>query len=682
MKVPQNTRRINSVLQGNNDNLLLQTTSSIPRRLPSLPRFLLSTFLLLFLLLSPTSAQAQADDTPTPVYRAQSTSIDDNVLYIRGGFSEGNAVSQFYSLDLSPFLSASVTTTKLNWKKLNATGPIEEFGVELPLAVHYGTRDVTFFGSSRTQSRFNTTKSTWGTANLTCPFDNEYVYVNIPSSRGGRVAVTDPNNNLVYLPHASEDGANMILMFLELGNCYFMPMPTGSVGNNFVWSQFKGTIYMLGNQTIATATNPTGKDPMLWELSQDNNIWQHLPNPNTPPLFKGSCAVSALGGRKLLFFGGTSGSGQANGNMYIFDTLASTWTVGATSVKPRSNMVCASAGDYFLVWGGHENETSTTASSEMLLYNFKTDIWTNQTKKLIPPPLGASNTDTPSKTNTAAIGGGAAAAFVLVVAIVGLVVLRRHRRQQAAAKRHPQDSKLDPTPPSHPPNMSASYAALIAKIQLDSVLPNTPHAPPPKLPTPTHCPRGTTSRQNTAQGQTDITDTENQPGLEFFSMYANQDPQELLASSTIYTTSLSSRTLVSHPLPPKWNSQSNTQTQQTHLYSSPQIYSQELEQLPWEQPISNPQYIEPLSPSPPPPVIRSHRSPDYARIQLEFPSPPAVAQNPQKLAKDSSSPINPLERMVLAQEHYEQDVDRLRKEEQVELERTRKRWEEQMSGRP
>ncbi|KAG0374321.1 hypothetical protein BGX24_010544 [Mortierella sp. AD032] len=338
-------------------------------------------------------------------------------------------------------------------------------------------------------------------------------------------------------------------------------------------------------------------------------------------------ATPPLGGRKLLFFGGTSGSGQANGNMYIFDTLASTWTVGATSVKPRSNMVCASAGDYFLVWGGHENETSTTASNDMLLYNFKTDTWANQTKKLIPPPPGASNTDTPSKTNTAAIGGGAAAAFVLVVAIVGLVVLRRHRRQQAAAKRHPQDSKLDPTPPSHPPNFSASYAALIAKIQLDSVLPNTPHAPPPKLPTPTHCPRGTTSRQNTAQGQTDITDTENQPGLEFFPI-------------------------------------------------------QELEQLPWEQPISNPQYIEPLSPSPPPPIIRSHRSPDYARIQLEFPSPPAVAQNPQKLAKDSNSPINPLERMVLAQEHYEQDVDRLRKEEQVELERTRKRWEEQMSGRP
>ncbi|KAG0281522.1 hypothetical protein BGZ95_002764 [Linnemannia exigua] len=585
MKVPQNTKRINGARQGNNGHLLLQTTTNIP----SLPHFLLPTFLLLlFLLLSPTPAQAQADDTPTPVYRAQFTSIDDNILYIRGGLSEGNAVSQFYSLDLSLFLNSPINTTKPNWKKLNATGSIGDFGVELPLAIHFGSRDVTFFGSNRTRSRFTTTNSTWSTAGLTCPFENENNYVNIPSSRGGRVAVTDPNSNVAYLPHASEDGTNMIIIFLELGNCQFMSMPTGSVGNNFVWSQYKGTIYMLGSQTIATATNPTG----------------------------------------------------------------------------------------------YENERSTTASSEMLLYNFKTDTWTNQIKRLIPPP-DASITDTPSNTNTAAIGGGvAAAAFVLIAAIVVPVVLRRHRRQQAAVKRHPQDSKLDSTPPSPPPNKSASYASLVAKIQLDSMLPSPPHAPHPKPPTPTHYSRGTIHRQNTAQGQADITDTENQPGLEFLSMYANQDPQELLSSSTLYTTSLSSRTLVSYPLPPKLNSPSKTQSQQTHFFSSPQIYNQELELLPWEQPISSPQYIEPLSPPPPPPIIRLHRSPDYARIQLEFPSPPAVAQNPQKMAKDNINPINPLERMVLAQEHYAQDVDRLRKEEQVELERTRRRWEEQMSGRP
>ncbi|KAF9125742.1 hypothetical protein BGW39_007192 [Mortierella sp. 14UC] len=388
-----------------------------------------------------------------------------------------------------------------------------------------------------------------------------------------------------------------------------------------------------------------------------------------------------LGGRKLLVFGGTSASGQANGNMYIFDTVAKAWTVGTTSVKPRTNMACASAGDYLIAWGGHEDEKSITASSEMLIYNFKTDTWTNQPK--IVPPSVVNNSDTSSKSNVTVIGGGAAAAFVLVAAFIGTAVLRRHRRQQAAARRHPQDSKLDSTPssppssPPPPPNKSESNASLIAKLQLDPTLPSAPHMSS-EQPILALDSRSTIRRQNTPQGQTDITDPENQFGLEFYPLYGNQDPQELPPSSTLYTTSMSTKTLVSYPLPPKWLSrtQSTTQTPKT-LYSSPQIYSQELEQLPWQQPISSPQYIEPLSPNPP--SVRPTRSPDYARIQLEFPSPPAV-RDPQKMESDNS--VNPLDKIVLVQEKLEQDAERLQKEEQAELKRTRKRWEERMSGRP
>ncbi|KAF9903619.1 hypothetical protein EC991_003484 [Linnemannia zychae] len=583
---------------------------------------------------------------------AQFSSLDNQVLYIRGGLSEGQVVSQFYSLDLSPFINNPSPSTNPVWKKLNSTGPLGDFDIELPLAVQFGNQDVAFFGSNRTRSLYHSSNNTWSASVPTCKIPDENVYVFVPSSRGGRVAVTDPNSNYVYLPHATKDGVNMVALSINLGYCYFLPMPTGAVGNNFVWSQYKGTIYMLGTQMFPTATNPTGKDPMLWDLNQDTNIWRHIPDPNTPALFLGSCVVSVLGGRKLIIFGGTSASGQANGYTYIYDTIVSTWTTGMSSVKPRTNMACASAGDYLIAWGGHEHEKSTSASSEMLIYNFKTDTWINQIKIVPtpPPPPVTSNSDALYKNNAPVIRGSASAGAVFIVAvIIGFIVLRRHRRQRAAARRHPQDSKLDLAPST-----------------------------PPKQLTPVFNPRNTIRHQNTAQGQTDINDPENHFGLGFNPLNGNQDPQELPPSPTLYAASISTRTLVPYPVPPKWLSQTQLKTKtSTTLYASPQIYSQELEKLPWEQPICSPQYIESHSPILPP--VRQARSPDYTKIEQEFPSPPVV-RDPHELEPDNAA--NSLDKIMLTQERLEQDVDRLQKEEQEELKKTRKQWEQQMSGRP
>lgn len=59
----------------------------------------------------------------------------------------------------------------------------------------------------------------------------------------------------------------------------------------------------------------------------------------------------ALGGQKLLLFGGDN-LGKATGDMFIFDTVNYNWTKAATSPNVRTEMACASAGEYFVAWGG------------------------------------------------------------------------------------------------------------------------------------------------------------------------------------------------------------------------------------------------------------------------------------------------------------------------------------------
>ncbi|KAF9083077.1 hypothetical protein BGX23_011789, partial [Mortierella sp. AD031] len=179
---------------------------------------------------------------------------------------------------------------------------------------------------------------------------------------------------------------------------------------------------------------------------------------DSPALFTRYCMVSALNGQKLLVFGGSQ-QDQVNRNIAIFDTVTNTWSHGTPSPDARQDMACASAGDYFLLWGGSNTPTGVNTPGDILFYNIKANNWTNQAD--IAPPVStttstatgsassAPSTGTPdsvtpaSKSNAAAIGGGIAG-LLLIVIILGFFLVRR-RRQAAAKKAQSVDAAFGDT---------------------------------------------------------------------------------------------------------------------------------------------------------------------------------------------------------------------------------------------
>ncbi|KAF9092571.1 hypothetical protein BGX29_010405 [Mortierella sp. GBA35] len=104
-------------------------------------------------------------------------------------------------------------------------------------------------------------------------------------------------------------------------------------------------------------------------------------------------------------------------------------------------MACASAGDYFVAWGGYTSDFGGD-SNKILYFNFVANQWFDETSinnaiattTAVPAATPSSspepnlNQENPVN-NAAAIGGGIAGAFVLG-AITGFLVIRHRRRSR------------------------------------------------------------------------------------------------------------------------------------------------------------------------------------------------------------------------------------------------------------
>jgi hypothetical protein len=58
------------------------------------------------------------------------------------------------------------------------------------------------------------------------------------------------------------------------------------------------------------------------------------------------------------------------GDIFIFDTVTSKWTVGPRSPTNRTEVACASSGDFFLAWGGKHSVSSLFSSFVSLSASF------------------------------------------------------------------------------------------------------------------------------------------------------------------------------------------------------------------------------------------------------------------------------------------------------------------------
>ncbi|KAF9903620.1 hypothetical protein EC991_003485 [Linnemannia zychae] len=619
--------------------------------------------LLLAALFFPT-ASAQVSVEPTPVYQVEFTSFNDKTLYIRGGLNKGTVVKQFYALDISPLLTYS---NKLTWKKLNEVGLITDFQSEMPMAVDRENQSIYNFGKSRMMTEYNLALERWMTGLMPICF-----IPNLPPDtvKGTQKAVMDPNTNLIYIPFGYMTTEMLVFEPAER-RCSSLPMPPASTVNTYAWSESKNTIYMFGD------TVPPG-GPTMWELQFATKTWKQLPTQGAlPPLLNNNCMTSAFGGQKLIVFGGTNNVEVASGEVHIFDTATYTWTKGAVSPSARSDIACASSGDFFIAWGGKDASQGNNSPAEILFYNMKTNKWvkqsdiglsSNSTDTANPPVstgpesgniTGSPNTDSAAfKVNGAVIGGGVAGAIVLF-ALIGFLFYRRGKK--AGASKHSQEKK-----PNSFSNAPAASSATLdhQSLQMDNI-PNSSTvgmATPVTTPyNPAYSPYLEPSAPPLASPAPSYTSAVSSPYISAASPYA--EPHGMAGSRYINENSGYVPSSHSRPIPTETpygvypKSSSNTMSEKTHMPSAPQLDDVEHSHRLGSGPSSNSsQYIPPPSSH-----LQQHQ-------QVDIPS--------------SSSDIldTPLERVVETGGKIDNSIEQIRQEQQAELERTRKRWAENKTG--
>ncbi|KAH7032060.1 hypothetical protein BKA57DRAFT_497601 [Linnemannia elongata] len=379
-------------------------------------------------------------------------------LYIQGGTSDGGKTcsGQFFALDLTqPSWSASSPP----WKPLSVgtstQGAPDAHDHSMTLSndkqnliIYDSLWDRGIFTYSLTSGAWLTKRSLPSTP--------------ITTSIPGLHAITDPNTGIIYIPTGTNDNQTMVY-YPDSGAGSSLPTPPLSVMSpdvsNYgaVWSTVRNSMLLYGGWSYAP---PYEGNSYLVEFQPTSNTWSRIATTGTSPGDVGMhCMVSVYNGTKIVMFGGYSRSGLSLGSIYILDIKALFWTKGP-NVDPSQNrgeMACTVAGDNFVAWGGRTLTRNSTPFGTMIIYNLRTNQWTDQFSLAPPSSTTASPTKTswptgsgtptpvPDDSNEAAIGGGVAGA--VVVAAIAFFLFRRHRSVRENQKRSTPQSNYGINPP-------------------------------------------------------------------------------------------------------------------------------------------------------------------------------------------------------------------------------------------
>ncbi|KAF9345796.1 Acyl-CoA-binding domain-containing protein 5 [Mortierella sp. AD094] len=409
--------------------------STFPLERPNRSLFFSFTF---FILLSALSnfVHSQAF-TPSVTYGSSSVFIEGRGLYIQGGYSNTlNAVSQTFMIDLStPWSTSNPVYRKLpdgipEGKSASALSPDKQSW---------------FVMSNSTAYSFNFNSSKW---------TNIFSSISL-NPMLGLTGATDPSTGLVFIPNGQLTPAgDQAMLRVNLGTNTFdnVPMVTGLLSlSSFstAWNSVKNSLFVFGG-TVNGATSST--------LYLYNTISQwSIPTTGgtAPPGRSAACLVPAYNDTRMVLFGGVSIQGAAMNDIYFLDVTTMTWTQGPDAAKTntRSASSCAVTGDFFVSWGGSDG-TLAVKSNTTLVYNMKTNSWTNSFG-LLPTPSAtttttatltstsaASTTTTPSSTTPATppttaprwpIAVGVIIPVVLLVILLVFILYRRRKRDAKQA---------------------------------------------------------------------------------------------------------------------------------------------------------------------------------------------------------------------------------------------------------
>ncbi|KAF9953942.1 hypothetical protein BGZ72_005047 [Mortierella alpina] len=409
-----------------------------------------------------------AAEPPKASYAMAYTSVGEAALYIQGGTTDGgqSGVNQFSSLNLT---QKTWDTSSPPWQSLSVgTGAQSSPNAwEHSMTLSKDKNNLVVYDSTPSApgiSVFNLVSGTWlaKRALPSNPMASDYY--------GLRSAV-DPNTGIIYIPTGTKDNQTLAYDF-ESGISSLFPNPSASIMNpivtlySIVWSAARNSLLLYGGRGITP--NGIVPNPFFAELAPGPAaIWRTLATTgHYPGAVERHCMVPAYGGSKMILFGGCTISRRSLGSIYILDMKTLSWMKGP-DVDPsqnRSRMACAVAGDNFVAWGGEQFETSIVNLASTLVFNLRTNEWTNQFSLLEAPlsagtggeppkPSGSNSNSGPSfsgnpesdGTDWTGIGGGIAGAVVVAV-MVALFLFKRHKNARAK-------NRNNTLPPYSPPTL-------------------------------------------------------------------------------------------------------------------------------------------------------------------------------------------------------------------------------------
>ncbi|KAF9130628.1 F-box only protein 42 [Mortierella sp. GBA39] len=394
-------------------------------------------------------------EQPIPVHSMAYATVNEKTLYIQGG-DPGQIpfANQFCALDL----------TQPNWNTSNPPWTILSAGAGLTGAPASANHFMTVGNDSQSLmiwssvGRNNVATSSSDIVEYKLSSSKWLARQELSNANGSlatypgfaKSGATDPGTNLIYIPAVSQMDTGMTVFDITGAaissnlerSTTTAPMPPPLVegrvltGHSTVWSGYRGSLLVYGGRyevpptTPATNSTTAPLQPAVFsdrlvEYNPTQKNWTIIETKGgSPGKIARHCMVPAEGGRKMIVFGGSIGTGATivpQGGIYILDIPSWTWSQG-TSVDSsgfRAAMACSVAADNFIAWGGTDGNNTL---SSMIIYNLSSEQWTTQFS------LGGQSSSTSSDTSHLGgiIGGGVAAA-VVVGAIAGYIIYRRHR---------------------------------------------------------------------------------------------------------------------------------------------------------------------------------------------------------------------------------------------------------------
>ncbi|KAG9322673.1 hypothetical protein KVV02_007940 [Mortierella alpina] len=335
---------------------------------------------LLFLYYVLAGAFLYAEAQPQPCGGAAYAKVG-NSFYIQGGATSGdNLLQPFWALDLT----TTWTTSQPAWKPL-PLGPANAYH-----SAGYSADNQSFITFGRDTAAdpqvipqnwinvYNIATRTWSfSSNPPNMADN---------SRRDFNVVTNPRSNKIYIlgGDAGPGGAIWSNMF----NIYDPttrtlteittppPGPQNVATYAAVWVPRLNAMVVIGGNYMSGAAISG-----LYLYHSDTGSWTTQATTGAFNYARYShCAASNADGSLIAVYGGFTGHGGGDPNVYLLNTVTWTWTSTIYPGRGRGNAACAIVDDTFIVWGGFYSSPNTLNGTPMgtealLLFSLSKRTW-------------------------------------------------------------------------------------------------------------------------------------------------------------------------------------------------------------------------------------------------------------------------------------------------------------------